>query len=183
VTRFRNALLDGTLAGFAGTAVMTAGLAAEKRLRRNAPGIVDYDASPHVVTAASAALRWQPRGHRQRTALFLAVHWGYGSAVGVGYELIRRITPDERTATALFYGGCQAMAMTLFPTLGGTPPPWRWKPSLLVSSLLQHAGYAITVAATDHALHARSHVGGLAGPNGAGPSGRGAVGGSEQYMA
>jgi hypothetical protein len=156
VARLRDVLLDGTLAGLVGTTVMTATLAAEKRLRRNAPGIVDYDASPHVVTAASAAMRWQPQGHRQRTALFLAVHWGYGSAVGIGYELLRRIARDERSATAMFYGGCQAMAMTLFPTLGGTPPPWRWKPSVLVSSLLQHAGYAISVAAADHALHTSS---------------------------
>ena len=140
----------GVLAGLAGTTVMTATLSAERRLRRSGAGPVDYDASPHVVTAAATVLRWQPHTDRQRRALFLVVHWGYGSAVGAGYEVLRRLLPSRRAAAVAFYAGCQSMAMTLLPTVGGTPPPWRWRPSLLASSLGQHAIYAATVAAVDN---------------------------------
>jgi hypothetical protein len=146
--------VHGSLAGLAGTTAMTATLSAEQRLRRNAAGPVDYDASPHVVTAAATVLRWQPRTDRQRRALFLVVHWGYGSAVGAEYQLLCRLLPSRRAAVVVFYIACQMMAMTLFPTVGGTPPPWRWRPSLLASSLAQHAIYAITVAAAARALSA-----------------------------
>jgi hypothetical protein len=151
---FLRAIARGYGAGFAGTTAMTATLTAEKWMRRNVAGPVDYDASPHVVTAASTALRWTPRTPRQERALFVAVHWGYGSAVGIGYEVLRR-TMSRTAATTMLYAGCQAMAFALFPLLGGTPPPWRWRPSLLVSSLGQHAVYAVAVAATGEALRGR----------------------------
>jgi hypothetical protein len=147
----RSRLVRGYLAGLTGTAVMTATLTAEKRLRAATPGPVDYDASPHVVTAASAVLHVQPRSAWQRRALFLLVHWGYGSAVGIGYDLLRSRVP-ARTAAVVFFAGCQTMACTLFPVFGGTPPPWRWRPSLLASSLVQHAIYAAVVAETDERL-------------------------------
>ena len=59
---------------------------------------------------------------------------------------------DYVRAGALFYAGCQTMAMTLFPTLGGTPPPWRWSGRILTSSLVQHAVYATVVATVVRAL-------------------------------
>lgn len=136
------------MSGGVGTLVMTATLKVEQLARRHAIGPVDYDASDHVVTAASTVLRYRPRTTAGRTGLFLLVHWGYGSAVGVGYTALRRCTTNDLTAAALFYAGCQAMAMTMFPTLGGTPPPWHWRRSILLSSLAQHAIYAGTVAVT-----------------------------------
>lgn len=148
----------GALAGLVGTTVMTATLSAEQRLRRSGAGPVDYDASPHVVTAAATVLHWQPRTERQRRALFLLVHWGYGSLVGAQYELLCRLLPSRRLAAASFYATCQAMAMTLFPTVGGTPPPWRWRPSLLASSLGQHAIYAATVAVADDVFARRRQL-------------------------
>ena len=143
----RRALPKGVLAGLAGTTAMTATLGLEKALRRNVRGPVDYDASPHVVTAASAVLRWKPRTGTQRRALFLLVHWGYGSAVAGAYPLLRSVSSNDVAAGAAFYAGCQSMAMTLFPTLGGTPPPWRWRKDIFISSLVQHAVYSAVVAA------------------------------------
>lgn len=152
-TGWRQAVL-GVGCRLVGTTVMTATLKMEERVRRHARGPVDYDASDHVITAASTALRIRARSPAGRTALFLAVHWGYGSAVGGGYPTLRQHLPRP-AALAVFYTGCQAMAMTLFPTLGGTPPPWRWHRSVLISSLAQHAVYAVAVDATDRALCAR----------------------------
>jgi hypothetical protein len=135
----------GTFAGFVGTTAMTGTLWLERRLRRNLDRPVDYDASSHVVTAASNALRVHPRTDRQKHLLFLLVHWGYGSAVGIGHRLLRDALPNEAAATGVFYAGCQTMAFALFPTLGDTPPPWRWRRDMLASSLAQHGVYALVV--------------------------------------
>lgn len=134
------------LGGLAGTAVMTAALAAESALRPASEGAIDYDASDHVVIAASRVLRRSPpRTERGKRRLFNVVHWGYGSAVAFGYDALRQGMGSEPKAGVAFYAGCQAMALTLFPTLGGTPPPWRWKRELLVSSFAVHALYVATV--------------------------------------
>jgi hypothetical protein len=121
--------------------------------------ILDYDDSDHVVIAASSVLRrisgWSPRGPRSRRALFWLVHWGYGSAVGAGHaELRHRL--GEPAAGLAFFVGCQTMALSLFPLLGETPVPWRWKPRLLAVSLVQHAIYAVTVAGVDAQLDHRA---------------------------
>ena len=103
-------------------------------------------------SAAAAVLHFRPRSRAGRTALFLLVHWGYGSAVGAAYPALRTGLRSRPQAAAIFYFGCQMMAMTLFPTLGGTPPPWLWRRSVLLSSLAQHAIYAATVCAAERAL-------------------------------
>lgn len=154
----------GCAAGLVGTTVMTTTLKLEQVLyhRAGIGGTVDYDASDHVVTAASAVLRRRPRTEVGEKALFLLVHWGYGSAVGMGYADLLRAGVDPRRAAISFYLACQAMAMSLFPTLGGTPPPWRWPPRILASSLAQHAVYALAVAgatpAVDRTLNRRSRT-------------------------
>ncbi|MET3808374.1 hypothetical protein ABIB25_005403 [Nakamurella sp. UYEF19] len=142
----------GLLAGLVGTTFMTATLWAERRLRRNLTRPVDYDASSHVVTAAATVLHWSPATDRQRRGLFLLVHWGYGSATGMLFPVLRRATGNPRVAAIVFYLSCQTMAMVLFSTAGKTPPPWRWRTDTLASSLAQHAVYAVTVAATQNRL-------------------------------
>jgi hypothetical protein len=145
-------LLAGVVAGLAGTSCMTATMWAEKHFRRNLSRPVDYDASSHVVTAASTVLHWEPSTQGQRRGLFLLVHWGYGSATGMAFPLLRRATGRRWVATILFYLGCQTMAMVLFPTAGRTPPPWRWRSDTIASSLVQHAIYAVAVSAVDSRL-------------------------------
>ena len=151
-------VVRGLAGGLIGTTVMTATLKLEQLVVGDRRGPVDYDASSHVVTAAGTVLHHRPESAAGSKALFLLVHWGYGSAVGVGYPaLLHAMRPGPRYGRAgvAFYAGCQAMAMTLFPTLGGTPPPWRWSPRILTSSLAQHAIYAAVVATTVRALSPR----------------------------
>jgi hypothetical protein len=133
---------------------MTVSVALEKRMRREHVGPVDYDASSHVVTATAAVLHVEPRTRAQEQALFLLTHWGYGSAVAVVHEALLAREP-ERVAGPVFYLACQSMAFALFPTIGGTPPPWRWRRDLLVTSLGQHVVYAVGVAATSAVLRRR----------------------------
>lgn len=144
--------LGALLGGVAGTTVMSAALAAETALRPNSEGPVDYDASEHVVIAACRVVgRRPPRSVGARRLIFNTVHWGYGSAVALAYEPLRRATANDAVAGAVFYAGCQSMALALFPTLGGTPPPWRWKREVLVSSFAVHALYAATVVVVSRA--------------------------------
>ena len=63
----------------------------------------------------------------------------------------------EPAAAIAFFLACQGMAWTLFPLLGDTPPPWRWRRSLLVTSVAQHALYAGTVAAVSNEFRRRRH--------------------------
>jgi hypothetical protein len=131
---------------------MSAALAAETALRPNSNGPVDYDASDHVVIAACRAVgRRPPSDDRAKRRIFAAVHWGYGSAVALAYEPLRRTAGTDARAALVFYVGCQGMALALFPTLGGTPPPWRWKPELLLSSFTVHALYVGTVVVVSRA--------------------------------
>ncbi len=153
----------GVVGGAVGTGAMalTARLHRELHARRDGirvdeiEEILDYDDSEHVVIAASTLLQhvigWAPRSARGRQTLFWLVHWGYGSAVGVGHVALRRVLGREPGPGLAFFVGCQTMALGLFPVLGETPPPWRWERRLLVTSMVQHAVYAGGVAATNTA--------------------------------
>lgn len=156
----------GVAAGAVGTAVMTATARLHREIHdrrrgmRAADEILDYDDSDHVVVAASTVLRAvtgrAPTSPAGRRALFLLVHWGYGSVVGVAHGGLRAGIGGEPAAGVAFFVGCETMALSLFPLLGETPPPWRWRRDLLVTSLLQHAVYAAAVAATTRVLSPRA---------------------------
>ena len=95
-------------------------------------GPVDFDASNHVVTAATAVLRRTPRTRAGRSALFLLVHWGYGSAVA------RRLSRLVRAAAQPLAG--HRRVLPGLPDHGddAVPDP-RWHgPALAVAT--QHPG-------------------------------------------
>jgi len=165
---------EAVLAGLAGTTAMTLTTALEERWRRHPGDFVDYDVSSHVVTAAATVLRIDEGGPARREGLFLLTHWGYGSAMAVGLEATRRALPRASgTVQAAVFGlGCQGLAFTLFPTIGATPPPWRWRRDVLATSITQHLVYVVTVAGVA-ALLRRRHPGSVeVGANG-GESGSG----------
>ena len=145
------ALVRGCLAGLAGTTAMTLTTRLEQHLRPGLDHPIDYDSGDAPVVAASRILRVQPRTALQKKALFALVHWGYGSFVGVGQAaLARRVR--EPAATGAFFAGVQVMAFALLPALGGTPPPWRWRRDVLVTSVVQHAVYAGAVGVAAHVI-------------------------------
>lgn len=146
--------LRSVAAGVVGTSAMTAGYAVEHRLRPSVRGPLDYDDSETPGVVAGRVLQWlgvlrRPPGREATNALGLLVHWGYGSAMGVAaIPLLRRMRPVP--ATAAFTVGISVMAGTLFPVLGGTPPPWRWRSDVVATSLVQHLVYAAVVIAVAH---------------------------------
>jgi hypothetical protein len=147
-------LRDGMLAGLASTTAMNVGYWAERHIRRNVDGPLDYDDSNVPALVAAKILRQSNLSDEASFRLGLAVHWGYGSLFGVAaVPLNRRFRPA--TATALYWGGMMLFAGAMFPALGGTPPPWRWRNDVIVTSAFQHLVYAGTTTAVLRALAQR----------------------------
>jgi hypothetical protein len=142
---------NGLIAGLVATTTMNASYAAERQVRRNVDGPLDYDDSNVPALVAAKLLR--PLLHTADLSddasrwLGFAVHWGYGSLFGLGaVPLSRRFGPAG--AAAVYWSGMMAMACAMFPVLGGTPPPWRWRKDVIVTSAAQHLVYAVTATAT-----------------------------------
>ena len=140
--------LRSVLAGSAGTAALTLAYACERRVRGNPSLPLDYDDSlvPGKIVAAVMHLpHVTDRGDRD---LGLMLRWSYGSAFGLLHGRLRRNMP-EPWASAAFGGTLMTATFTLFPLLGRTPPPWRWPPAMLATSIGTHAAYVAAVAAVD----------------------------------
>jgi hypothetical protein len=138
-------------AGTAGTAVMTLAYKAEHRLRLGVTGALDYDDSlvPGQIVAAVMHL-----GHvtaREEQSLGLVLRWSYGSAFGLWHGTLRRIV-REPWASVAFGATLLTATLTLFPLLGRTPPPWRWPPDVMATSIGTHVAYVSAVAAVDDGL-------------------------------
>jgi hypothetical protein len=136
------------LAGAAGTAALTAAYAGERRVRRLARGSLDYDDSLVPGQIVAAIMHLPHVTAREDHELGLALRWGYGSAFGLWHGVLRR-SVGEPWASAAFGGTLMSATFSLFPLLGRTPPPWRWPPDVLATSVGTHAAYVAAVAAVD----------------------------------
>ncbi|MFZ0092012.1 MAG: hypothetical protein WAL63_21115 [Solirubrobacteraceae bacterium] len=140
------------IAGTAGTAAMTGAYAAERRLRRNARGPLDYDDSLVPGQIVASIMHLPHVTARDENDLGLALRWSYGSAFGVWHGLLRRRF-GEPVASAGFGATLMTATLTLFPLLGRTPVPWRWPASVVATAFGTHAVYVFGVAVIDGALH------------------------------
>jgi hypothetical protein len=147
--------IRGVVAGALGTAAMAACEFAHVRLRggidsgsgSGSDGPIDYDVSEHVSIAAARVLRLRLSTDAESWLLFVVTQAGYGSAFGIAAALLDAAGLPPHRQAAVFFGLTQTMALTLFPALGRTPPPWRWRAEPLLTSAVQHAVYAGVVVA------------------------------------
>jgi hypothetical protein len=58
----------------------------------------------------------------------------------------------EPWAAAAFGTTLMTATFTLFPLLGRTPPPWRWQPDVMATSLGTHVAYVTALATVDDRL-------------------------------
>jgi len=148
--------IRSVIAGAAGTAAMTLAYGAERRLRPGVEGSLDYDDSlvPGEIVANVVHLP-ALTGHAATTGeerdLGLLLRWGYGSAFGLWHGALRRRI-GEPWASVAFGATLMSATLSLFPLLGRTPPPWRWRGDQLLTSFGTHAVYVATVAVVDAAL-------------------------------
>ena len=139
------------LAGSAGTATLTAAYAAEHHVRTNIKGQLDYDDGlvPGQIVASVMHLRQVT--HKEEHELGLMLRWSYGSAFGLLHGALRR-AKGEPFASVVFGSVLMTATFSLFPLLGRTPPPWRWPPDVLATSVGTHVAYVAAVALTDGGL-------------------------------
>jgi uncharacterized membrane protein YagU involved in acid resistance len=126
---------------------MTAAYEAEHRLR---PGHrkLDYDDSLVPGQIVAGIMHLPHATAREEKDLGLILRWTYGSAFGLWHGILRRRVP-EPWASALFGATLITATFTLFPLLGRTPPPWRWPPDVLATSIGTHVAYVTGVALID----------------------------------
>lgn len=148
-------LLRSVVAGAAGTATLTLVYAGERRLRRKARGSLDYDDSLVPGQIVVSVLHLPHVTDREEDELGLLLRWSYGSMFGLWHGVLRRRIP-EPWASAMFAMTLMSATLTMFPLLGRTPPPWRWPPGFLATSLGTHAAYVGAVALVDDRLRTPS---------------------------
>jgi hypothetical protein len=136
------------LAGSAGTLALTLAYATERRVRRGHRGQLDYDDSLVPGQIVASIMHLPHVTNREENDLGLALRWGYGSALGLWHGILRRRFA-EPFACVLFGATLMSTTLTLFPVLGRTPPPWRWPPDVIATSLGTHVVYVVTVATVD----------------------------------
>lgn len=77
-----------------------------------------------------------------------AMHWGYGTAWGAGYALLRKRIAVNPLLEGLGFGlGVWAPSYAQLVPLGIYSPPWRYPPGTLAEDLSYHAVYGVGVAA------------------------------------
>ena len=133
---------------------MTFAYVVERRLRPGRDGPLDYDDSPipgRILTSVIGLRHTTPRGVRNRGMI---LRFGYGSVFGICHGALRRRV-SEPWASAIFAGATMCMTLSMFPLLGGTPPPWRWPADVMATSVRTHAVYVVAVATMDGTLGRR----------------------------
>ena len=139
------------IAGFGGTAALALAYRAEHALRPNVHRQLDYDDSLVPGEIVASVLRLSHVTERSEAELGTALRWGYGSAFGLWHGMLRRRVP-EPWASVVFCATLMTATFSLCPVLGRTPPPWRWPPDVLATSLATHAAYVVTVWGVDALL-------------------------------
>jgi hypothetical protein len=139
------------LAGTAGTAAMTLAYDTERRLRPRHRGPLDYDDSLVPGEIVASIMHLGRVTDREDNELGLALRWGYGSAFGIWHGLLRRRF-KEPWASVIFGGTLMTATFSLFPLLGRTPPPQKWPPDVMATSIGTHVAYVLAVATVDDLL-------------------------------
>jgi uncharacterized membrane protein YagU involved in acid resistance len=148
--------LRSVVAGTAGTATLKLAYRAEHRLRRGVRGALDYDDSLVPGQIVAAVMHLPHVTDREEHDLGLLLRWSYGSVFGLWHGTLRQIV-REPWASVGFGATLMTATLTLFPLLGRTPPPWRWPPDVMATSIGTHVAYVTAVAAVDDAFRRSGH--------------------------
>jgi hypothetical protein len=143
--------LRSVAAGAAGTTALTLAYKGEHRLRASEVGPLDYDDSLVPGEIVATVMHLPHVTERSEEELGLALRWGYGSAFGIFHGFLRRAVP-EPWASMVFGSVLMTATFTLFPLLGRTPPPWRWPPDVMATSVGTHVAYVTAVGVVDDRL-------------------------------
>jgi len=131
----------GLVAGFAGTAAMTASSTVEQHLRGRAASSAPADATAKVLGIAE----FTDDAAKERFS-FLS-HWGYGTGWGVVRAAFGAVLPPKAATTAhlaAIWGNEQVM----LPVLDVAPPITMWGGKEIAIDAWHHIVYATATGAT-----------------------------------
>ncbi len=143
--------IRSVVAGTAGTTALSLSYDAERRLRPNHKGPLDYDDSLVPGEIVASIMHLGKVTGREEHELGTALRWSYGSAFGIWHGLLHRRIPDP-WASVIFGATLMTATLSLFPLLGRTPPPWRWPRDVMATSIGTHVAYVVAVATVDDRL-------------------------------
>ena len=148
LTKTANALGDGLVAGFLGTAAMTVSSTLEARLRHR-------QASTAPARATAKALGIEAFDSDLAQARFNDLsHWGYGTGWGVVRGLLGTTGMPAANATAAHGAAVWGSAAVTLPALEVAPPFVFWGREEVAIDLFHHAVYAIATGAAYELLAA-----------------------------
>lgn len=140
-----SAIGRGLLAGAAGTAAMTLSSTIEAKLRGRGASSTPADAAEKVVGV-------EPKGEEEQARLSNTVHWAYGTGWGAARGVFSQAGLSEPKATAAHFGAIWGTALVMLPSLGLTPPPWRWGAKELAIDAMHHGVYTLAAGTAYSAL-------------------------------
>jgi hypothetical protein len=126
----------GLLAGFAGTAAMTASSTLEARLRRR-----PASSAPARATAKVLGIK-EFDGDIAQARFNDLSHWSYGTAWGVVRGLLAVAGLSPRAATAAHGAAIYGSAQVTLPALEIAPPVVFWPKQEIAIDAFHHAVYA-----------------------------------------
>jgi hypothetical protein len=141
LTKTANAIGDGLVAGFLGTAAMTLSSTIEARLRHRA-------ASSAPARATAKALGIKEFDSDLAKARFNDLsHWGYGTAWGVVRGVLGAVGMPPAKATAAHGATVWGSAAVTLPALEIAPPFVFWGREEVAIDLFHHTVYAVATGA------------------------------------
>jgi hypothetical protein len=146
----------GLVAGFVGTAAMTASSTIEAGLRGRQPSTAPARATTKVLGIASFE-----DGLAQARFNDIS-HWGYGTGWGVVRGLLDAAGLPPRRATAAHGAAVWGSAQVMLPALDVAPPSVFWGKTEIAIDAFHHAVYALATGIAYQLLSTRDGSGSAA---------------------
>jgi hypothetical protein len=135
LARIADGIGKGVLAGFAGTAAMTASSTIEAKLRGR-----PFSTAP--AKAATRALGIETFDDGEAYARFSnLVHWGYGTGWGVARGVMRALGLGPRLATGAHFATLWGSALYTLPKYEVAPPVIEWEAEDVAIDVFHHLVY------------------------------------------
>ncbi len=127
----------GLVAGFLGTAAMTASSTLEARLRGRAPSSAPARATAKVLGISEF------ESELAKARFSDLSHWGYGTGWGVVRGLLAAVGLSPRAATAAHGAAIYGAAQVALPALDVAPPVVFWAKEEIAIDAFHHAVYTL----------------------------------------
>jgi hypothetical protein len=151
LTKVASAIGNGLVAGFLGTAAMTASSTIEARLRHRAAST-----APARATAKALGIKQFDSDLAQARFNDLA-HWGYGTGWGVVRGLLGATRMPPAKATAAHGAAIWGSAAVTLPALEVAPPFVFWGREEVAIDLFHHTVYAVATGLAYELVAAGRH--------------------------